>query len=92
MLAKNGLLIVSNPTHIGKLLTSAEKYIKNTVYIQLLCALGDPFGAFHPQIFTSWPKYSQTIHSIYSQVFQMVFGSPMVIMAFYYRLLNVAII
>lgn len=68
MLARTGLLIVSNPTHIVKLLSSAENYIKNTIYIQFLFALGDSFGNFQPQVFTSSPKYSQSIHAVYSQV------------------------
>lgn len=67
MLAKTGLLIVSNPKHVGKLLSHAQSKVKNTVYIQLLSAIGDPFGLFYPNVFNSWPKFSQTIHGIYSQ-------------------------
>lgn len=69
MLVKTGLLVVSNPTQIGKILPSVKERVKSTLYIQLLSALSEPFGNFHPNIFTSWPKYSKTIYGIYSQVF-----------------------
>lgn len=68
MLAKTGLLVVSNPTQIGKILSSVEKQVKQTLYIQLLSALSEPFGNFYTNIFNTWPKYSQTIYGIYSQV------------------------
>ncbi|CAH1178912.1 unnamed protein product [Phaedon cochleariae] len=67
MLAKTGLLIISNPKQIAKILSTIESQVKNTLYIQLLSALSDPFGSFYPKSFTSWPKYSQTISKIYSQ-------------------------
>ncbi|XP_017772037.1 PREDICTED: bifunctional coenzyme A synthase-like [Nicrophorus vespilloides] len=67
MLAKTGLLVVSNPTHLNKILSSVRSQVKNTLYIQLLSALGEPFGSFHQNIFTTWPKFSQTISKIYSQ-------------------------
>ncbi|EFA07751.2 bifunctional coenzyme A synthase [Tribolium castaneum] len=67
MLAKTGLLVVSNPTQIGKILPSIQKRVKNTLYIQLLSALSEPFGNFYTNVFTSWPKYSKTLYGIYSQ-------------------------
>jgi phosphopantetheine adenylyltransferase/dephospho-CoA kinase len=67
MLAKTGLLIVSNPKQIGKILPSVQKKVQHTLYIQLLSALTEPFGNFHTNVFNSWPKYSQTIYGIYSQ-------------------------
>ncbi|XP_044253000.1 bifunctional coenzyme A synthase-like [Tribolium madens] len=67
MLAKTGLLIVSNPTQIGKILPSIQKRVQNTLYIQLLSALTEPFGNFYTNVFTSWPKYSKTLYGIYSQ-------------------------
>lgn len=74
MLAKTGLLIVSNPKHIAKLLTDAQKAVKNTLYIQLLSALGEPLGSFHSNIFNTPPKFSRTIYCIYSQVCNAVFS------------------
>ncbi|GJQ85440.1 hypothetical protein Trydic_g23865 [Trypoxylus dichotomus] len=68
MLFKTGLLVISNPKHIGKILPSLKKYVHNTLYIQLLSALTDPFGSFHPNLFNTWPKFSQTITGIYKQV------------------------
>ncbi|CAH1954560.1 unnamed protein product [Acanthoscelides obtectus] len=68
MLAKTGLLIVSNPKQIHKILSSIHKQVKNTLYIQLLSALGDPLGAFQPVVFNTWPKFSKTLFNIYSQV------------------------
>ena len=68
MLAKTGLLVVSNPKQIGKILPLVRNHVKNTLYIQLLSALTEPFGNFHTTAFNSWPKYSQTIHGIYTQV------------------------
>ena len=68
MLVKTGLLVVSNPKHIGKVLTSVKKHVNNTLYIQLLSALSEPFGTFLPNVFDSWPKFSKTITGIYSQV------------------------
>ncbi|KAJ3644954.1 hypothetical protein Zmor_022650 [Zophobas morio] len=67
MLAKTGLLVVSNPKQIGKILPLVRNHVKNTLYIQLLSALTEPFGNFHTTAFNSWPKYSQTIHGIYTQ-------------------------
>lgn len=68
MSVKTGLLVISNPSKIGKILCSAKKQVNNTLYIQLLSALTEPFGCFHPNVFNSWPKFSQTIAGIYSQV------------------------
>lgn len=68
MLVKTVLLIVSNPRRIEKLLSSVQPKVKNTVYIHLLSALTEPFGAFHPDIYNSWPKFSKLIYGIYSQV------------------------
>lgn len=68
MLAKTGLLVVSNPKHISKLLIDAQKTVKNTLYIQLLSALSDPLGGFHTNIFNTPPKLSRTIYLIYSEV------------------------
>lgn len=68
MIAKTGLLIVSNPKQISKVLASVQKQVKNTLYIQLLSALSDPFGQFHIKTLNSWPKCSRTIFNIYSQV------------------------
>ncbi|KRT82920.1 hypothetical protein AMK59_4345, partial [Oryctes borbonicus] len=67
MLVKTGLLIVSNPTHIAKIIPSLKKYVNNTLYIQLLSALTDPFGSFYPNLFNTWPKFRQTITGIYKQ-------------------------
>ncbi|XP_066249367.1 bifunctional coenzyme A synthase [Euwallacea similis] len=67
MLVKTGLLVVSNPKHINRLLTDVQKSVKNTLYIQLLSALNDPLGNFHPNIFNTPPKLSRTIFGIYSQ-------------------------
>ncbi|XP_030751952.1 bifunctional coenzyme A synthase-like [Sitophilus oryzae] len=66
MLAKTGLLVVSNPKHIAKLLSDAQKAVKNTLYVQLLSALNDPLGSIHPNMFTT-PKLSRTVFCIYSQ-------------------------
>lgn len=68
MLGKTGLLIVSNPKQIGKVLLNIDKKVQETLYIHLLSALSDPFGCFHTSIFDCWPKYSSTIKSIYTQV------------------------
>lgn len=68
MLRKTGLLIVSNPTQIGKILSDVPKKVKNTLYIQLLSSLAEPFGQFYPITFNKWPKYSKTIFNIYFQV------------------------
>lgn len=67
MLVKTGLLVVSNPKHIGRILCNVQQNVKSTLYIQLLSALSEPLS-FHPNLFTTWPKYSQTIWGIYSQV------------------------
>ncbi|CAH0563565.1 unnamed protein product [Brassicogethes aeneus] len=67
MLCKTGLLIVSNPNKIGKILSKIQNNVKNTLYIQLLSTLSDPLGNFYPNLYNSWPKYSQTIFGIYSQ-------------------------
>lgn len=67
-LVKTGLLIVSNPNQIGKLLKNVEKKVQKTLYIHLLSTLTEPFGSFHTNIFNSWPKYSNTILNIYAQV------------------------
>ncbi|KAG5895424.1 hypothetical protein JTB14_037583 [Gonioctena quinquepunctata] len=66
MSAKNGLLVVSNPKKIAYLLSSVRKQVKNTLYIQILSALSDPLGSFHPKIFTTWPRFSGTIFKIYA--------------------------
>nr|XP_022907946.1 bifunctional coenzyme A synthase-like isoform X1 [Onthophagus taurus] len=68
MIVKTGLLIVSNPKHIGKVLATIKTHVNNTLYIQLLSALQEPFGSFQPNIYTSSPKFSKTINGIYSQV------------------------
>lgn len=68
MLRQTGLLIVSNPKHIAQTLCNAGKEVKNTLYIQLLSAVTEPFGNFHPKHFNSWPKLSNTVFNIYSQV------------------------
>lgn len=73
MLAKTGLLIVSNPKQIGKILSSIEKQVNQTLYIQLLSALCEPLGNFYTNVFNTWPKYSQTIYGIYSQVIYNLF-------------------
>lgn len=68
MLVKTGLLIVSNPKHVGKILPSLRARVNSTLYVQMISALTDPFGSFYPRIFDSWPKYSQIIKGIYTQV------------------------
>lgn len=68
MLRQTGLLIVSNPKQIAQTLCNAGKEVKKTLYIQLLSALTEPFGNFHPKYFNSWPKLSNTVSNIYSQV------------------------
>lgn len=72
MLAKTGLLVISNPQQIGKVLSQVKKQVKNTIYIQLLSALGEPLGSFHPKIYNTWPKLSKTIYNIYSQVTALI--------------------
>ncbi|KAJ8941748.1 hypothetical protein NQ314_010285 [Rhamnusium bicolor] len=67
MLAKTGLLVVSNHKQIGEILSSVQKQVKNTLYIQFLSALGEPLGSFYPKTFNAWPKFSQTIFNVYSQ-------------------------
>lgn len=67
MIAKTGLLVVTNPKHISKLLPKVQKQVKNTLYIHLTSAL-KPLGVFNPDIFTTIPKYSQSIRVIYSEV------------------------
>ncbi|XP_028133905.1 bifunctional coenzyme A synthase [Diabrotica virgifera virgifera] len=67
MLAKTGLLIVSNPKQIANLLGSVKKQVKNTLYVQLLSALSEPLGNFCPKSINTWHKFSPTIHGIYSQ-------------------------
>ncbi|CAG9827442.1 unnamed protein product [Diabrotica balteata] len=67
MLAKTGLLIVSNPKQIANLLGSVKKQVKNTLYVQLLSALSEPLGNFCPKSLNTWHKFSPTIHGIYSQ-------------------------
>ncbi|KAK4874734.1 hypothetical protein RN001_014094 [Aquatica leii] len=66
MLAKTALLIVSNPNHLGRILLNIHEKVKTTLYIQLLSGISGPFS-FYPNVFTSWPKYSQIIWGIYSQ-------------------------
>lgn len=68
MLRQTALLIVSNPTQIGQTLCKAGKQVKNTLYIQLLSAITEPFENFQPTYFNSWPKFSNTVFNIYSQV------------------------
>ncbi|XP_060521985.1 bifunctional coenzyme A synthase [Cylas formicarius] len=67
MLAKTGLLIVSNPQQISKVLRSIQNRVQSTLYIQLLSALTDQLGNFCPGVFTTWPKFNKTIFGIYSQ-------------------------
>ncbi|KAL1494410.1 hypothetical protein ABEB36_010013 [Hypothenemus hampei] len=67
MLAKTGLLVVSNPKHINRLLSDVQKSVKSTLYIQLLSALTEPLGNFYSNLFTTPPKFSRTIFNIYSQ-------------------------
>ncbi|KAH1016782.1 hypothetical protein HUJ04_007953 [Dendroctonus ponderosae] len=67
MLAKTGLLIVSNPKHINKLLSNVKETVKHTLYIQLLTALNEPLGSFYSHMFNTPPKLSRTIFGIYSQ-------------------------
>lgn len=74
MLRKTALVIVSNPKQINQTLYSAGKQVKNTLYIQLLSALTEPFGNFHPNYYNSWPKLSKVVHNIYSQVRKNIFG------------------
>lgn len=68
MLRHTALLIVSNPKQIGQTLCNVGKKVKNTLYIQLLSSITEPFGNFHPKYFNSCPKFSNTIFNIYSQV------------------------
>lgn len=72
MLAKTGLLIVSNPTQISKVFSTINKKVKNILYVQFLSALNDPVGVFHPNVFTSWPKFTKIIYNVYSQVVNVV--------------------
>ncbi|KAJ8942036.1 hypothetical protein NQ318_002790 [Aromia moschata] len=67
MLAKTGLLIVSNPKQIGTILESVQKLVKNTLYIQLLSAISEPFGNFYSRTVNPWPEFSKTIYNIYAQ-------------------------
>ncbi|KAJ8915136.1 hypothetical protein NQ315_000388 [Exocentrus adspersus] len=67
MLAKTGLLVISNPQQIGKVLPSIQKHVKTTIYIQLLSALTEPLGSFQPAMYNTWPKFSKTIYNIYFQ-------------------------
>ncbi|KAF5282893.1 hypothetical protein FQR65_LT14170 [Abscondita terminalis] len=66
MLAKTALLIVSNPNQLGRILINIQETVKTTLYIQLLSGISGPFS-FYPNVFTSWPKYSQIVYGIYSQ-------------------------
>lgn len=66
MLAKTVLLVVSNPQQIGKILSQVHKQVKNTIYIQLLSTIGEPFN--QPKLYNTWPKLSKAIYNIYSQV------------------------
>lgn len=65
MLAKTVLLVISNPQQIGKVLSQVHKQVKNTIYIQLLSTIGEPFN--QPKIYNTWPKLSKAIYNIYSQ-------------------------
>ncbi|GLV32971.1 Bifunctional Phosphopantetheine adenylyltransferase - Dephospho-CoA kinase [Carabus blaptoides fortunei] len=67
MIAKTGLLILTNPVHIGKILPTIRQQVKTTLYIHLANALHEPVARYKPDIFTSAPKCSQTIRGIYSQ-------------------------
>ncbi|KAB0793521.1 hypothetical protein PPYR_13141 [Photinus pyralis] len=66
MLAKTALLVVSNPSQIGKILVNIHEKVKTTLYIQLLSALSGPL-TFQPNVFTSSPMYSSLISNIYYQ-------------------------
>lgn len=67
MIAKTGLLVLTNPVQIGKILPTIREKVKNTLYIHITKGLQE--GKVNPEIFTSAPKYSHTIRGIYSQVF-----------------------
>lgn len=67
MIAKTGLLVVTNPKHISKILPKVQEQVKNTLYIHLTSAL-KPFGRINRDTFSLVPKYSQTIRVIYSEV------------------------
>lgn len=73
MLRQTGLLIVSNPKHIAQTLCNAGKEVKNTLYVQLLSAVTEAFGNFYPKQLNSWPKLSNTVFNIYSQVRKSVY-------------------
>ncbi|XP_065165030.1 bifunctional coenzyme A synthase [Atheta coriaria] len=63
MLAKTGLVVISNPTQLSRILRSAQKQVKNMLYVQLMSKQLQPFASpQHP-----WPSFSQAIKSIYSQ-------------------------
>lgn len=70
-MAKTGLLILTNPIHIGKILPTIKKQVKNTLYIHLTNALSEPCAKYKPEIFTTLPKYSRTIRGIYAEVLHL---------------------
>lgn len=65
MIAKTGLLVLTNPVQISKILPTIREKVKNTLYIHITKGLQE--GKYKPEIFSSAPKYSQTVRGIYSQ-------------------------
>ncbi|XP_074040395.1 bifunctional coenzyme A synthase-like [Leptinotarsa decemlineata] len=63
---KTGLLVISNPKKITSILSSIQKQVKNTLYIQILSALGDAQVGFQPKVFKTCPRFSKTIFGIYA--------------------------
>lgn len=84
MLRQTALLIVSNPKQIGQTIHNARKQVKNTLYIQLLPAITEPFGNFYPKYFNTWPKLSHAVFNIYSQVISKYLFKTLIYL-FYFR-------
>lgn len=72
MIAKTGLLVVTNPKNISKILPSIQKQVKNTLYIHLTSAL-KPLNRIRPEIYSNIPKCSQAIKVIYCEVSNLMF-------------------
>lgn len=67
MASKTGLLIISNPKQIDRILSSAKKEVSKVLYIQLLSALIEPLGCSKINLPLCLPTASKTINGIYSQ-------------------------
>lgn len=62
MMAKTGLLILTNPAKIANLLPSVLNHVNNTLYIHW-----NPHNKVEVKS-TEWPNHIQTVNQIYYQV------------------------